>query len=81
MSESHIQFATSKILVFPTFPNDPTNTWLAFRILFCFSALFSKIVKILSMPIEPPVEGIGYFENIPIRLSYLPPPDMDPIPY
>jgi hypothetical protein len=45
-----------------------------------FLALYSKIENILSIPIEPPVEGMGLFENIPIKLSYLPPPAIEPIP-
>lgn len=54
-----------------------TNTSQAFY--FTLSAYcFYKIVKSLSIPIEPPTEGIWCWQNIPINPSYRPPPEMDP---
>jgi hypothetical protein len=32
----------------------------------------------LSIPIDPPTDGIWCEQNIPIKLSYLPPPEIDP---
>lgn len=38
----------------------------------------SMILNILSIPIEPPTDGMLLPENIPIRPSYLPPPEIEP---
>ena len=61
------------------FPKDETRIYVSVALISPFSSAFSsKILKIRSIPIDPPTEGIYFPENIPINPSYLPPPEIEP---